>query len=88
MDQIEEIRRELGQRVGTEELIATRSNLAGQLDTKVDLNEVQTALNECQADIVKQLDQFKEVIQNEIRDAQQETFKVIDCKADSLDIQQ
>ena len=37
---------------------------------------------------MKQLDQFKEVIQGEIRDAQQETFKVIDCKADSLDMQQ
>lgn len=37
---MEEIRRELGQRVATEELMATRSNLAGQLDTKVDLSEV------------------------------------------------
>lgn len=37
---------------------------------------------------MKQLDQFKEVIQGEIRDAQQETFKVVDCKADSLDMQQ
>lgn len=60
---MEEIRRDLGQRVATnEELMATRSNLVGQLDTKVDLSEVQTALNECQTDIVKQLDQFKEVI--------------------------
>ena len=83
---MEEIRRELMQRVGTEELMATRSNLAGQLDTKVDLNEVQSALNECQADIVKQLDSFKEVIQGEIRDSQNETFKVVDCKADSLDM--
>lgn len=37
---MEEIRRELGQRVATEELMATRNNLAGQLDTKVDLSEV------------------------------------------------
>ena len=87
-DQMEEVRRELGQRVATEELMATRSNLAGQLDTKVDLLEVQSALNECQTDIVKQLDQFKEVIQGEIRDSVLETFKVVDCKADSLDIQQ
>ena len=39
--------------VTSEELMATRSNIVGQLDTKVDLSEVQTALNECQTDIVK-----------------------------------
>jgi len=75
-------------RVNSTELIDTRTNLAGQLDTKVDLIEVQNALNECQADIVKQLDDFKVLIQGEIRDAQNETYKVLDCKADFLDMQQ
>ena len=66
----------------------TKTNLACMLDGKVDLQEVQNALNECQADIVKQLDEFKEVIQTEIKLAQNETYKVIDQKADSLDMQQ
>jgi len=37
---------------------------------------------------VKQLDEFKEIIQQEIERTQADTFKVLDCKADSLDMQQ
>ena len=49
---------------------------------------MQNALNECQADIVKQLDQFKELIQSDIRVSQENVMKSIDCKADALDIQE
>lgn len=87
-EQIEDVKREVNSRVNTTELLETKSNFAGMLDGKVDLLEVQNALNECQTDIVKQLDEFKEVIQSEIKFSQGETYKVIDCKADSLDMQQ
>ena len=50
---MDEIRRDVSLRVNTNELLETRQNLTGQLDTKVELQEVQNALNECQADIVK-----------------------------------
>ena len=54
----------------------------------MDLEEVQNALNECQSDIVRQLDDFKEMVQQEIQNSMADTFKVMDSKADSLDIQQ
>ena len=49
---------------------------------------MQNALNECQSDIVRQLDDFKEMVQQEIQNSMADTFKVMDSKADSLDIQQ
>ena len=39
-EQMDEMRRDLAHRVGASELNETRSNLAGVLDTKVDLSEV------------------------------------------------
>lgn len=66
-EEIEDVKREVMSRVDTTELLETKTNLAGMLDGKVDLLEVQNALNECQADIVKQLDEFKVVIQSEIK---------------------
>ena len=62
--------------------------MTGQLNGKVDLEEVQNALNECQNDIVRQLDDFKEMVQQEISRSQMDTFKMMDSKADSLDIQE
>ena len=78
----------MASRVNGDDLLETKEVLVGQLDTKVDLEEVQGALNECQQDIVKQLDEFKEVIQQEIQRSQDDTFKAIDMKADQLDMQQ
>ena len=59
---MEELRSDVTNRANTTELLETRQSLVGQLNSKVDLNEVQNALNECQQDIVRQLDSFKEVI--------------------------
>jgi len=67
-------------------LLETKAALTGQLDSKVELEEVQNALNECQTDIVRQLDDFKEVVYQEINRSQADTFKVMDNKADSLDM--
>ena len=44
---MEEIRRDVVSRISSQELAETKHNLSGQLDTKVDLQEVQNALNEC-----------------------------------------
>ena len=87
-EEMEDLRRDVSMRVNSTELMDTKTNFAGMLNNKVDIAEVQNALNECQADIVKQLDDFKLMIQTEIRNTQNETFKAIDCKADSLDMQQ
>lgn len=82
------LKHELVERVPKNELQETKTNLLGQLQGKVELNEVQTALNECQEDIVQQLDEFKVSIQNEMRQMRGETDKSLDCKADALDVQQ
>jgi hypothetical protein len=49
------------------ELLETKSNFIGQLEAKVDLKEVQGALNECQNDIVAQLEEFKNSIHKDLR---------------------
>jgi len=50
--ELEVIRREIGDKAPTLELLETKSNFIGQLEAKVNLKEVQGALNECQNDIV------------------------------------
>ena len=81
-DEIERLRQDVSLRVNTNDLLETKEALSGQLDSKVELEEVQSALNECQTDIVKQLDEFKEVIQSELQRVQDDTYKAIDMKAD------
>ena len=87
-EEIDLIRRDVAHRANNDELMQTKEHLTGQLNGKVDLEEVQTALNECQNDIVRQLDDFKEMVQQEISKSQMDTFKMMDSKADSLDIQE
>ena len=87
-EEIDLIRRDVAHRANNDELMQTKEHFTGQLNGKVDLEEVQTALNECQNDIVRQLDDFKEMVQQEISKSQMDTFKMMDSKADSLDIQE
>ena len=87
-EEIDLIRRDVAHRANNDELMQTKEHLTGQLNGKVDLEEVQNALNECQNDIVRQLDDFKEMVQQEISRSQMDTFKMMDSKADSLDIQE
>lgn len=62
-EEIDLIRHDVAHRANNDELMQTKEHLTGQLNGKVDLEEVQTALNECQNDIVRQLDDFKEMVQ-------------------------
>jgi len=52
LGELEVIRREIADKAPTLELLETKSNFIGQLEAKVDLKEVQNALNDCQNDIV------------------------------------
>ena len=63
MKEIEHLRRDVAEKVPTVELLETKSNFIGQLESKVELNEVQSALSDCQQDIVQQLDEFKQSVQ-------------------------
>ena len=53
LKEIEHLRRDIAEKAPTSELLETNKNFIGQLQDKVDLNEVQTALTECQNDIVQ-----------------------------------
>ena len=87
--EIDLVRRDLQDRaVLINDLEQTKSNLVDQLETKVDLNEVQSALNECQNDIIQQLNEFKDIIKGELKATQNETFVALDNKADALEIHQ
>jgi hypothetical protein len=59
MNELDFIRRDMNDRVPVTDLEQTKTRLADQIESKVELNEVQTALNECQKDIVSQLNEFK-----------------------------
>jgi len=88
LKELELMRRDIAEKAPAVELLETKTGFVGQLESKVELDEVQNALTECQKDIVQQLDEFKQVIQKEIGQSQNDTFKAIDRKADAMDVQQ
>ena len=88
LGELEVIRREIGDKAPTLELLETKSNFIGQLEAKVDLKEVQGALNECQNDIVAQLEDFKNSIHKDLRQSQDDIFRMLDCKANAMDVQE
>ncbi len=88
LGELEVIRREIADKAPTLELLETKSNFIGQLEAKVDLKEVQGALNECQNDIVAQLEEFKNSIHKDLRQSQDDIFRMMDCKANAMDVQE
>ena len=56
---MEHLRRDTAEKCSVAELIETKGTFIAQLEQKVNLSEVQTALNECQQDICDQLTEFK-----------------------------
>lgn len=67
LGELEVLRREIADKAPTFELIETKSYFIAQLENKVDLKEVQSALNDCQQDIVQQLDEFKTTLNRDIK---------------------
>lgn len=54
------MKKDIIDRCSLNEMITLKQQLLQQVDTKVDLKEVQTALNDCQNDLAEQLTQFKQ----------------------------
>lgn len=63
------------------EVAETIARLATLIESKVDLREVQTALNECQSDIKEQLIEFRHAVTNEQRQAEVDLRKMVERKA-------
>ena len=64
---LDRFRRELQEKASCNEVAETIARLASVVESKVDLREVQAALNECQGDIKDQLIEFRHNVQNEQR---------------------
>jgi len=62
------------------------ARIVNLLDTKVDLREVQQALNDCQGDIRDQLREFRDAVTSEQRQAEADLRKLVDRKANVQDV--
>lgn len=69
------------------EVLSVKQALTSMLDTKVDVKEVQSALNDCQADLAEQLSQFKQKIGDKLREQEIGLNRLIDRKVDHKDLQ-
>ena len=69
------------------EVLSVKQSLTSMLESKVDVKEVQSALNDCQADLAEQLSQFKQKIADKLRDQEIGLNRLIDRKVDHKDLQ-
>ena len=60
--------------------------MASAIDTKVEIREVQQALNECQGDIRDQLKEFRETVNSEQKQTEADLRKIVDRKANVSDM--
>ena len=65
-----------------------KSKILAEIETKVDLKEVQQALNDCQNDIVDQLQNFKKTVKTEIHQVESDLYKAMERKCNLLDVQE
>ena len=68
-------------------MLETKKRLIETMETKVDIKEVQSALNECQKDICEQLSTHKQCNKAEMHGIEKEMFKLLDRKANIIDLQ-
>ncbi len=78
---IDRLRRDMQEKASCNEVAETIARLATLIESKVDLREVQTALNECQSDIKEQLIEFRHAVTNEQRQAEADLRKMVERKA-------
>lgn len=60
--EVDKVRRDLIDKSSMAELLELKSKIQGDLESKVDLKEVQQALNECQNDVCDRLTDFKTAV--------------------------
>lgn len=84
----EQMKKDIIDRCSLNEMITLKQQLLQQVDTKVDLKEVQTALNDCQNDLADQLTQFKQKTNEKIQSQEITLTRVIERKVDHKDYKQ
>lgn len=80
--EVENLKKELMDRCSLKEVIGIKQQLISELQEKVDLKEVQQALNDCQNDIAEQLGQFKQKVQEKLVSQEVNLTRLIERKAE------
>ena len=75
---VEKLRREVSESASGSEMAEMNARFTAILENKVDLREVQMALNECQGDIKEQLLEFRASVSNDQRQAEADLRKLVD----------
>lgn len=70
------------------EVLSIRDTLLLSLDSKVDVKEVQNALNECQQDLAEQLTAYKAKTTDNLKNMEVTLNRTIDRKVDHKDLKQ
>ena len=83
----ERLRREMADKCNVTELFDFKQKMQSSLDKKVDLKEVQEALNQCQKEITTQLGDFKRNLKSDVGQVENDLNKMIERKANVLDVQ-
>lgn len=71
-----------------QEVLSIKQSLTAQLDLKVDVKEVQNALNECQQDLAEQLTSYKTKTSDSLKNLEVSLNRVIDRKVDHKELKQ
>lgn len=84
---LDHMRKILADKCSVSELLEAKAKMSSAIEGKVDIKEVQTALNECQNEICEQLADFKKSVKNDIHQVESDIYKIIERKANLLDVQ-
>ena len=76
----------ISKKTDKKDLAELKTKLLSQIDSKVDLNEVQNALNTCQSDLSGRFVEYKDEIKNIVRTHENEIFNLLSKKANLADI--
>ena len=82
---VDDLKKNMVDRCSLKEMLALKQQLVSQIQSKVDLKEVQNVLNDCQNDIGNQLGQFKQKIQEKMSQQEVSMTRLIERKADHND---
>lgn len=81
----EQMKKEMVDKCSLQEMVNIKQSLLQQIDQKVDLKEVQNALNDCQNDLAEQLTQFKGKIHEKTQAQEISLTRLIERKVDHKD---
>lgn len=84
----DEVKKNIIDRCSLQEVLSIKKDFQMQIDQKVQLKEVQQALNEFQGDLTEQLTGFKQKIQDKIIAQEMALTRLIERKADHKELKQ